>query len=272
VLWLNVTAGPDCGRVIPLHRGRHVIGRCEESDIPLDDPNLSRRHLCLWVDLHSIEIQDLGSTNGTRLDGEPLNGARRAVPLPGTISIGATQLEVSAIAEPPAGVTADATGMLLVHRPPRPAGPCQPGVLSIPEAPPASRRPRIQWLAALLPIAVSAVLAVTLRSTQLLAFVALSPATVLAGTMTERRSWRRNRRDQLTEYDRTRRAAEETLGRSLRPELLDRRRRFPDAAGVLLSAVSRDCRLWERRPDQTCFLALRLGLADQPASTTVNRN
>lgn len=272
VLWLKVTAGPDCGRVIPLHRGRHVIGRDVECDIPLDDPNLSRRHACLWVDLHSVEIQELGSTNGTRLDGEPLDHGRRPVPLPCTISIGATQLEVAPIAEPPAGVTADASGMLLVHRPPRPAAAGRTGVLSIPGAPIPSRRPRIQWLAALLPIAVSAALAATLRSTQLLAFVALSPATVLAGTMAERRSWRRNRRDQLAEYHRTRHAAEETLARSLRQELMDRRRMFPNAAEVLLSATSRDCRLWERRSDQPCFLALRLGLADQPAGTTVNRD
>jgi DNA segregation ATPase FtsK/SpoIIIE, S-DNA-T family len=272
VLWLKVTAGPDCGRVIPLYRGRHVVGRGEESDVTLEDPNLSRRHVCLWVDAHSVEIQDLGSTNGTLLDGEPLDGARRVVPLPGTVSIGATRLEVAAIAEPPAAVTADTTGVLLVHRPPRPAELLRAGVLSMPEAPAVSRRPRIQWLAALLPIAISAVLAATLRSVQLLAFVALSPVTVLAGTMAERRSWRRKRHDQLAEYHRTRQAAEQTLGRSLRDELMDRRHTFPDAASVLLSATTHDCRLWERRPDQACFLALRLGLADQPARTTVNRN
>ena len=56
------------GRVVPLAAGSHVIGRAD-SDIAFnDDPKLSRRHARLLVSEHAVEIEDLGSTNGTWVD------------------------------------------------------------------------------------------------------------------------------------------------------------------------------------------------------------
>lgn len=62
------------GRVIrwPLTRDRHVLGRDEDCDLTLDHPTLSRRHLELWVDGTSIELADLGSTNGVKIEGRPV--------------------------------------------------------------------------------------------------------------------------------------------------------------------------------------------------------
>ena len=44
--------------------GRVSVGRAPENDIQVDDPSVSRHHLCLHVGA-SIEVEDLGSANGT---------------------------------------------------------------------------------------------------------------------------------------------------------------------------------------------------------------
>jgi diguanylate cyclase (GGDEF)-like protein len=52
-----------------------VIGRDEGVDVPLGDLGVSRRHAALFVDeTGRWSIEDLGSKNGTRLNGEPLRG------------------------------------------------------------------------------------------------------------------------------------------------------------------------------------------------------
>ncbi|HEY4104584.1 MAG TPA: FHA domain-containing protein, partial [Polyangiaceae bacterium] len=44
--------------------GRVSVGRAPENDIQVDDPSVSRHHLCLHVGAN-IEVEDLGSANGT---------------------------------------------------------------------------------------------------------------------------------------------------------------------------------------------------------------
>lgn len=51
-----------------------VVGRGREADVRLDDPNISRRHVGFRVDGSDWVVEDLGSTNGTRLNGGSLRG------------------------------------------------------------------------------------------------------------------------------------------------------------------------------------------------------
>ncbi|MEJ5946743.1 DUF3662 and FHA domain-containing protein [Pseudokineococcus basanitobsidens] len=46
-----------------------VVGRGSESDVVVDDPGVSRRHVEIRVDGGRASVRDLGSTNGTFLDG-----------------------------------------------------------------------------------------------------------------------------------------------------------------------------------------------------------
>lgn len=57
-------------RVVPVTTTRVVLGRSRESDIQIDDTNVSRRH-CEVVQegAASWTVVDLGSTNGTELNG-----------------------------------------------------------------------------------------------------------------------------------------------------------------------------------------------------------
>ncbi|PVD04100.1 FHA domain-containing protein [Streptomyces sp. CS147] len=67
---LHVVAGPDAGGVHLLHGGQIRIGRSADADVPLDDPDVSRLHCAVSVsDDGRVSVADLGSTNGTSLDG-----------------------------------------------------------------------------------------------------------------------------------------------------------------------------------------------------------
>ncbi|MET9927696.1 MULTISPECIES: FHA domain-containing protein [unclassified Streptomyces] len=78
---LHVVAGPDAGGVHLLHGGRIRIGRSAEADVPLDDPDVSRLHCAVTVSEDGrVAVADLGSTNGTSLDGTEVR--ERPVPFP----------------------------------------------------------------------------------------------------------------------------------------------------------------------------------------------
>jgi hypothetical protein len=57
-------------------RGPWNVGRSEENDIVISDPNVSRRHARLSRSDNGFVVEDLGSTNGTLLDGAPIDRER----------------------------------------------------------------------------------------------------------------------------------------------------------------------------------------------------
>lgn len=57
-------------------RGPWSIGRSEENDIVIQDPNISRMHAQLSRSENGFVVEDLGSTNGTLLDGAPIDRER----------------------------------------------------------------------------------------------------------------------------------------------------------------------------------------------------
>jgi hypothetical protein len=80
---------PD-GRRIGIADEIVTIGRLPECAIALDDPNVSRRHAQIRRDGPYVVVVDLGSTNGTKVNGVVVREQRLA---PGdTITIGTTTL------------------------------------------------------------------------------------------------------------------------------------------------------------------------------------
>ncbi len=57
------------GRQVSLGEAPVVIGRLSECDITIEDPNISRRHATVTILDGSYRITDLGSTNGTKVNG-----------------------------------------------------------------------------------------------------------------------------------------------------------------------------------------------------------
>jgi hypothetical protein len=67
-----VLATGEGERVVPLDARVTVLGRGTEADVRLSDTGVSRRHAEVRVEPGSIVVADLGSTNGTRLNGRPV--------------------------------------------------------------------------------------------------------------------------------------------------------------------------------------------------------
>src|SRR3954468_5274881 len=69
----------DEGRktVVPLVRDEITIGRQEGNTIRLTERNVSRRHARLLKENGHVLIEDLGSYNGVRVNGEKISGPTR---------------------------------------------------------------------------------------------------------------------------------------------------------------------------------------------------
>lgn len=66
------TSGPETSGAVALVGETAVIGRQPGVDILLEHPLVSRRHAQLAITPTTCELTDLGSSNGTRLNGAPL--------------------------------------------------------------------------------------------------------------------------------------------------------------------------------------------------------
>jgi pSer/pThr/pTyr-binding forkhead associated (FHA) protein len=67
-------------REIPLpETGEVVVGRDAGCDVPVDDRLVSRRHVIFRCEPGSIELVDLGSLNGVRVNEVPVTGSKKLI-------------------------------------------------------------------------------------------------------------------------------------------------------------------------------------------------
>jgi adenylate cyclase len=59
----------------PLRSGDTIVGRAPNCDLPIDDASVSRRHACFSVTDSGCRVTDLGSRNGTYVNGNLVPGA-----------------------------------------------------------------------------------------------------------------------------------------------------------------------------------------------------
>ncbi|CCH80521.1 putative membrane protein [Nostocoides japonicum T1-X7] len=90
---LVVTDGPLAGTSLPLRDAGTIIGRNPEASLVLDDDYASGRHARIHRDEVGWIAEDLGSTNGTYLDGERLTTPTR-VDVGSQLRIGRTVVEL----------------------------------------------------------------------------------------------------------------------------------------------------------------------------------
>ncbi len=227
-LVFTVNTGPDAGQVFPLLRGDYEIGRAD-SQISINDPELSRKHAVLTVSDHHISLRDHGSVNGTWVDGSRIDS--KNVDAGSLIRLGSSRCSIvpaSSWQRTPVGE--DVKEPLVVDSPPPP------------------EKNRMVWVTALLPLVLGVVLAVTTQMWFFLAFSGLSAVTGLVPLL----SGRRKRRTFTAAVNSAR--------------LLDQNRRLraaPDPAVLHLALQHGRLELAQSAHQ------LRLGLADQPANLQV---
>jgi len=72
---IELASGTETGRVIAVREPRLVLGRGVDADVRLTDTGVSRKHAELHLDDGKVTIVDLQSTNGTTVNGRPIDRA-----------------------------------------------------------------------------------------------------------------------------------------------------------------------------------------------------
>ena len=96
---LKVVGGKQDGQKLPLKKGKFLIGREEDCHLRPNSDLVSRHHCVFSVDDYSVRLRDLGSTNGTLVNGEPLRGAT-TLQAGDRVTVGKLELELLLSGEP----------------------------------------------------------------------------------------------------------------------------------------------------------------------------
>ena len=75
-VWLVVQEGPGTGAQHPVESAV-TIGRDEGADVQLPDKTISRRHAALRIEGETAVVEDLGSRNGTFVNGTRVEDPQR---------------------------------------------------------------------------------------------------------------------------------------------------------------------------------------------------
>lgn len=85
------------GKRYPITQSRTIIGRGSDATITVDDTGISRKHVEILWDGTRAQVNDLGSTNGSLLNGNPV--ARAPLPPDSVIDIGRTRIVFKVLAQ-----------------------------------------------------------------------------------------------------------------------------------------------------------------------------
>ncbi|WP_344553764.1 FtsK/SpoIIIE domain-containing protein [Pseudokineococcus marinus] len=300
---LRVVGGHGAGRVHRLPLGTTLVG-CGATGLSLPDLQLPADALAVTVAPDGVvrvrEVPGLGAV----LADEPLERAPAEVePAPRRgrrRRRRAAAAEAAAAADPPAGrawpsgahLRAGSTVLQLVTggdadeppadarpardhpgldlgRPPRLLPPVRERVFTLPRPPGERVKRPLPWVMVLAPALMVVPMALILGNPRWLFFAILSPLMALANWASDRRGARKRYLDDVARFERETAEVEERVAAAQALEVADRRRRSPDAAALLLTALGPGRRLWERRRPDPDALVLRLGLADVPGEVVV---
>ncbi|MET4637904.1 DUF3662 and FHA domain-containing protein [Mycetocola sp. 2940] len=85
------------GKRYPITKARTVIGRGSDADITIDDSGTSRKHVEILWDGERAQARDLGSTNGSTLNGAPFTQV--ALSPDSVVQIGRTRIVFRVLAQ-----------------------------------------------------------------------------------------------------------------------------------------------------------------------------
>ncbi|MBW3650409.1 MAG: FHA domain-containing protein [Actinobacteria bacterium] len=277
-LEVDVVGGLHAGGRFPLGSSEVVVGRDDACAVPLPSPTVSHRHAGLRLTADgAVEVQDLGSHNGTWLGPEPVTEPVR-VHQGRAVRLGAVLVAVRPRAEDDRPLAVDPVrhlgpaGTLPFNRPPRDAPPPEPAVLPMPKPPGREPpKPGFNVIAAIAPLVLGVVLVVAFGNLLFGLFAFLSPVVIVGGWFEARRRNRRTTREERARFETELTAFRQGLEEASAQELDRRRSLLPDLAEVLRRAELPSRRLWERRPGDVDHLLLRAGTGDLHWDPPVDR-
>jgi hypothetical protein len=131
---LILKSGPDAGKRFEINSDVVVVGR-GEVDCVIDDAELSRKHVTVRATAGGLEVEDLGSLNGTWFNGKRLEGAM-VIPDGGVIRLGGKIELLIEVAPTPAAAESRTVVAPVVSPPPVVEEPPPPAAVEEPPPPP----------------------------------------------------------------------------------------------------------------------------------------
>ena len=212
----------------------------------------------------ACNCRDLESTNGTIVNGEHVEGVG-PVNEGDVIQVGASTLTIRKVFPADAAMSADGRGQVAFNRPMRIRRPLKPQRIQLPTRPSDDRHAGgFPLVAVVSPAILGVVSAVAFGRPQMLIIAGVSPLMALANVVSQRRARARDRSGDMAAYRRDHGVATQRASQAQRSLAAERRLAWPDPAAVVAFATAPHRRLWERRPDDSDALDLRIGLADLP--------
>lgn len=90
---LKVVGGKQDGKLIPLNTKKFLIGREQDCHLRPGSESVSRHHCAITIDDYTVRVRDLGSSNGTSINGKRIIGVHEANP-GDTLRIGNLDFEI----------------------------------------------------------------------------------------------------------------------------------------------------------------------------------
>lgn len=268
---VEVLDGPQRGARYSLVAGTNSVGRDPRSRILLDETSVSRRHASIDVGERAL-VRDLGSANGTTVDGAVLDGTTQAGVLLGggrgaagtalrsaEVTVGTVRLRLHLT-----GVPDPARGDALSPTHPHTRGPYVSPRFSgsarqLPTPPVPSPASKLPLLAMLAPAMLGLVMFTVTGAAISLLMIAFSPLMMIGswldGRVTSRRAFRRD----SVVFNAAVRAERAALEELRHQEIGARESEAPSITDIAVAIESRGPMLWMRRPEHRAFLELRLG-------------
>jgi S-DNA-T family DNA segregation ATPase FtsK/SpoIIIE len=274
---LRVVGGLAAGDSFRLAAGRALVGRGGRSDVRIGAPGVSREHCLLDITpAGQVTLTDLGSRNGTDLNGRPVTGPVTVAPGDIVTLGGAVPVQVLPAAALPPPVAIDPIrearpgGTVPFSRAPRPAPPQPPPPLRAPGAPPSASKPTFSFSMILGPLVMAGVMVAIMRQLQYAAISVLSPLMVIVNLVEERTRGRRSVRRGVREFHEGLARFSARLGERHAAEVAARRAATPDPAEMCFRAGGPARTLWERRPGAPGFLQVTAGFVTAPWQAPVD--
>jgi len=91
---LKILGGPSSGQPIPIPVGKLIIGREEDCHLRPTSEFVSRHHCVLLLDEYTLRIRDLGSQNGTFVNGRRIGNGEVILLPDDVVSVGDLLLQI----------------------------------------------------------------------------------------------------------------------------------------------------------------------------------
>ncbi|MBW8816663.1 MAG: cell division protein FtsK, partial [Streptomyces sp.] len=271
---LRIVSGEGAGTTLHAWRGLATIGSSADASLRIDDrTRLAATELIVDIaGAEAVTVRPAAAETAATLDGEAIAASTPTLwPIGGQIAVAGRLIELARPDDDIAAfVPSEQGGGIDYNRPPRILPPETSTSLRLP-APPRDQKARpLPILAAILPLVIAGASALLMQNYYFLLIAALSPVTIVANFVTDKRAGKKSRRAEAAEYRTHKAVIESDAAAALVAERAELLRNAPDPAELAEIATRPLPRLWERRSTDPDHLRIRVGTATQPSRVTLD--